>query len=234
MVDAQLMAVVDRIDDLEEDLADQLVVAEVPLSLSDHPEEVPLLTELQHDVDAVLLLDDIVQCHDVRVMARERVQRDLPSLERPLTLVEADLVETLDGVEGLVTQRGVTPRGWVRGRPRGDVPCEVDDAICAESEDGDEFEAVSVDEVADEVLGVAGVLGGHGCLGDCVRVGRRDGREDGMREVVGEGGRGRVDGVRGLEGGRGRSGSSRRRSVGSGRSRGVWLWVLVTRVGSEG
>lgn len=183
MVDAQLVAVVDRVDDLEEDLPDELVVAKVPLSLRDHPEEVSLLTELEDDVDAVLLLNDVVQSHDVAMVTREGVQRNLPPLERPLSLVESNLVEALDGVERLMSQRRMTPRRGIGGWPRSYIPREVDDAVRSQSKDRDKLETIPIDEVSDEVLRVTGVLGGHGCLGYCVRVGRWDSWEDRLGEV---------------------------------------------------
>lgn len=174
MVDTKPVAVIDRVDDLKEDPTDQLVVAEVPLPLRDHPKQVALLAELQHDVDARLLLDDIVERHDVPVVAGEGVESDLPPLKGPLSLVEADLVEALDGVERLMAEGGMGTRSRMRRRSCGDVPREVDDSIRSQAQDRNELELTIVDPVADQVLRVGRVLRCHGGLGFGVDVGGRD------------------------------------------------------------
>jgi len=169
--DSLRMAVLDGIDNLEEDSANELVVSEVPLTLRDHPEQVPLLTELQHDVDASFLLDDIVKRDDVWVSTGESVKGDLTTLKRSLTRVESDLVEALDSVEREVAELRVGAGSGLRERSSCDISSEVDDTVSSETEDRDKLEVREgllgrvVDDVADEVLRMRRVVGCHCCLG---------------------------------------------------------------------
>jgi hypothetical protein len=67
----------------------------------------------------------------------------------------------------------------MRKRSSGDVASEVDDSVSAETEDRDEFEVREsvfgrvVNDVADEVLRMRRVVGGHGCLSLSEGVGWR-------------------------------------------------------------
>lgn len=129
MEDPFRVTVFDGIDNLKENSSNEFVVSEVPLTFRDHSEQVPFLTELQDNVDASLLLDNVVKGNDVRVSTRETVKGDLTTLERTLTRVESDLVQTLDGVEREVTELRMSARGRMRERSSRDIPREVDDSI---------------------------------------------------------------------------------------------------------
>lgn len=79
MENALAVAVLDGVEDLEKNALDHLVVADVPLPFRDHPKEVPFLTELEDDVDGRLLLDVILERHDVVVGGREGGGRRQPA-----------------------------------------------------------------------------------------------------------------------------------------------------------
>jgi len=159
VVDVEPMTVLDRIDDLDEHRADELVVAEVALALGDHAEQVAVGAEGKHDVDARRRLDHVVQRDDVGMRRGERMQGDLAALERALTTIEADLVEALDGEPRRRPADRSSPR---RIHQLG----LVHDAVRAETDDRDEFEPTVVNPMADEVLRVVGMRDrrrrGHG------------------------------------------------------------------------
>lgn len=133
MVDAQAVAVVDGVEDLEEDAANEVVVAEVLLTLCDHAKEVAFLAEGQDHVDDGVLLDDVVQRDDVGMMRCQRVQRDLPALEGPLSLVESQLVQAFNRIQRLMAQFWVCRGRGTLCRGSEDVPGEVDDAVGAQA-----------------------------------------------------------------------------------------------------
>lgn len=221
------MAVLDGVDNLEEDATDEVVVAQVPLAVRDHPKQVALVAELEHDVGTCLVVDDVIQRRDVGVLRRRVVQVDLALLKAALSHVEADLVQAFDGVERQVAELGVRAARRVQRGPRGNVAREVDDAVGAEPENRHELEvrdasmrARVVDDLPDEVLRMARVLRGHGGL----RLGERRLRRDRCRrrcrrrcgcDIDGREGRdcGRWCGVRVEGAGRGRGRRAGREEV---------------------
>lgn len=103
VVDPQLVAVLHGVQDLEEDLAGELILTHVLPPLGDVVEQVTLGAVLQHDVDAVRSVDDLEDRHHVAVARRQVVQPDLPGLEGHLPAVQrravgVELAEALDGV----------------------------------------------------------------------------------------------------------------------------------------
>ena len=143
MVDAETVAVLDRINDLQEDVLDEVVAAEVTRLFGDLAEEITVGTVGEDDVDAGRGLDYVMQGDYVRMGGSESVKCDLPSLEGALPAVEAGLVEALDGVLFPISGNGL-----------------VYDAIGSEADDGDELEVAVVDPLAGKVrlLGVVGHL----------------------------------------------------------------------------
>lgn len=135
MVDSEAVAVLDGVDDLEEDVLDEGVVPEVPRLFRDLAEEVAVGAEGEDDVDAGRGLDDVVEGDDVGVGGGEGVEGDLPALEGPLAGVEPGLVEALYRVVPPVPREGF-----------------IDDAVRSESDDGDEFECTVVYPLPREVL----------------------------------------------------------------------------------
>ena len=67
VVDAQTMAVVDGVNQLEEDRGDEPVVAEVAVLLGDHRKQVARRDVVEHDIDDRGCLDDPAESDHVRV-----------------------------------------------------------------------------------------------------------------------------------------------------------------------
>lgn len=134
--DTHRVAILDRVDDLEEDRFDQHVVADIPLLLGDHPKQVALVTKVHNDKDVVALLDDLVQGHNVGVPRRELVKRDLSPLEVPLSRVETGPEKAFDGE--VYRSRSMKVDG------------EVDHSIGSKTENRKELETTVVEGVTDE------------------------------------------------------------------------------------
>ena len=179
MEDAHRVAVLDRVDYLQEDFLYQKIVPNIlhdqvtsrlhsskkvthPLTFGDHAEQVAVVAKVHHDVDVLFLLDDLVQRDDVRMPACQLMKGNLSPLEMPLPAVEAGAEETFNSeVDGLRCVQ---------------VDSEVDDAVRAYTEDREELESTAVDGVADEVTaGSSESVGGHG---DCGGVSGSDGSGD--------------------------------------------------------
>ncbi len=113
MEDSHRMAVLSSVDDLEEHLFDQGVVADIlqvhqygaptgdeetthPLSLGDHAEEITLIAEVHDDEDVVPLLKHLVQCDDIRMVRGKLVKGDLSPLEMSLSRVETGAEKAFD------------------------------------------------------------------------------------------------------------------------------------------
>lgn len=163
VVDAKLVAEGDGVDDLEEDGANEVVVAEVARLVGDHAEEVAVGAEGEDDVDDAAGFDDAVEADDVGVGGGQGVEGDLSALKAALTGVEAGLVETLDGVVPSPCVRGGRVGGDGSADAGGDIFGEVDHTVGAEAEDRHELKAVLVDGVAQKslVLCCGGVVEGH-------------------------------------------------------------------------
>ena len=132
MEDAERVAVLDRVDELEEDRGDEPVVTDVGLpAAGDHREEVAIRAVVEdlerragpvsvvlivsspagrgkhtYDVDDGGRLNDAVDRDDGRVRGRETVQAKLPPLEVTLPGVERGIVEALDGWRGRPRREG--------------------------------------------------------------------------------------------------------------------------------
>ena len=167
MVNPEAMAVINGVDNLKKDGGDEGVVTEVLGGFGNHGEEITVGTIGENDVDTGGGFDDVVEGNDIVVVGGEDMKGNLPTLERTLSRIETDLVQTLDGVvtAGTAAGRGGPQRGGRgHGVPvGGNVPSEVDDTVGTETEDGNEFEVTVVDAVTDEVLGVGRV--GEGRIG---------------------------------------------------------------------
>lgn len=95
MEDAERMAILYRVDNLQEDTADEGVVFNVlwawsatifeleigmskgqgtyPMSFGDHPKQIPFVAEIEDHKDVISLLDDLVHGDDVGVPAGQLV-----------------------------------------------------------------------------------------------------------------------------------------------------------------
>lgn len=103
VVDAELVAVLNGVEDLEEDLLGHEVVANVLATLGDVEEQVTLGAVLHDDVHAVDILDDLVHGDDVGVGRGSVVKADLTLLVSNLaalkgSAVGVELAKALDGI----------------------------------------------------------------------------------------------------------------------------------------
>jgi energy-coupling factor transporter ATP-binding protein EcfA2 len=93
---AELVQVLNTVEDLKEDLLDQEVVTNIAMLLGEHGEEVTLISVVHDNVDAILLLDKAVHVDDGGVVAGVPVKLNLALLEATLPLVDAMTTELLD------------------------------------------------------------------------------------------------------------------------------------------
>lgn len=98
MVDSHGMAIADRIQDLEEDMLGEPIVANEPALFCDVGEKVAFGAELDHDKGTVRTVEDAMQGNHVRMLARLVVKRNFSSLDPPLPSIQAGLGKRLDGV----------------------------------------------------------------------------------------------------------------------------------------
>ncbi|KAF3918347.1 hypothetical protein ABW21_db0207770 [Orbilia brochopaga] len=127
VIDTHGVAVLDGVQQLQEDSPRQHVVPHIVAVLGDVCEQVTFGAVLDNDICAVDGMQDLDQVDHVRVCAGTVVQGDFPLLEPALPGVEADLGQRLDGIGDV----GV------------DVDCGVDDTVCADAEDAGELDAAS-------------------------------------------------------------------------------------------
>jgi len=131
------VAVLDSIEDLEEDAASEGIVTQIPLLLGNLGEEVALRAELEDDVCALRRIQNLQHRDDVGVLADLVVELDLPLLEAALARLQADAVESLDGI-------------WSTSL---EVDGLVDDAISTDTENLSELNASSKN-LTESILGL--------------------------------------------------------------------------------
>jgi len=98
VVDAQRMAVLDGIQELEENSSRQFIVANKVAALGDVGEEVTFRAVFHDDERAIRGLDDLHQGDDIGVCARLEVECDLPLLKALLSGVESIFGQSLHGI----------------------------------------------------------------------------------------------------------------------------------------
>lgn len=98
VVDPDGMAELDGIQDLQESMFGELVVAHKPAMFSDVREQVAFGAELHYNERAVRALEDAQQGHDIGMLARLIVKSNFPSLEAPLPGVQTSLGEGFHGI----------------------------------------------------------------------------------------------------------------------------------------
>ena len=125
MVDPNGMTILDGIQNLQEGMLGQLIVAHEPALLGDVGEQVTLGTELNHDESAIRAVQNADQRHNIGVLAGLVVQRDLSSLKASLSGIQSDLWQGLDRI-GDIGQ---------------DVDGLVNDSISTDSKDRDKFQS---------------------------------------------------------------------------------------------
>src|SRR5258705_10950433 len=92
------MAELDGIQNLQESMLGQVVVADEAAVLGDVGEQVTLGAELDHNKRAVRAFQDAQQGHNVGMLARLVVQSDFSSLEAALPRIQSCLGEGFHGI----------------------------------------------------------------------------------------------------------------------------------------
>ena len=149
MVDPALVAVLDGVEELQEDSLHHPIIEAVQATVQHRAEEVASRTVLEHDVHEVHVLVGFVELDDVGVVVDGEVRGDLASLEAPSSRLAAGLLEDLDGV--------LARLGRGRGSRRTVVDCSVHDAVGALTEPLGEADSPSA-----EVEGPATEVGEDG------------------------------------------------------------------------
>ena len=67
MVDAQRVTVIDRIEKLEENVFDEVVLAKITSLLQNLAEQITIRTVIHHDESAIVLFNDTMERDDIRV-----------------------------------------------------------------------------------------------------------------------------------------------------------------------
>ena len=75
------MAVFNRIEQLQEDVLDELILAKVPALVEDLGEEVTVLAIVHNDVSEIFAIDDTLEGDDVGVSGGELVETDLAQVQ---------------------------------------------------------------------------------------------------------------------------------------------------------
>lgn len=88
MVDSQAVAVLHGIQDLEEGAPDKSIITHISPFFGDIREEVSLWAVFQHNIGAVLVVDNLQHGHYVRVGRGSIVELDLPGLELLLSAIQ--------------------------------------------------------------------------------------------------------------------------------------------------
>ncbi len=125
MVNPNGVAILDGIQNLQESMLGQVIVADEAALLGDIGEQVAFRTEFNHDERAVRTVQDAKQGDHIGVLAGLVVEGNLSSLETSLSGIQSGLGERLHGI-GDVGQ---------------DVDGLVDNSIGADSEDRDKFQS---------------------------------------------------------------------------------------------
>lgn len=123
MVDPHGMAMLDRVQDLEEGSFGQVVIPEVELLLRDTGKEVAFWAVLQDHKGAVGRIQDLDEGDDARMQTGFMMELDLPLLERAGPGIQANLGQGLDGIADI----GI------------DVHGRVDDPISPDSDNAGKF-----------------------------------------------------------------------------------------------
>lgn len=159
MEDIVLVAVLEGVEDLQEDALDQLVLVVVQVTVDERIVKVASGAVLEHDVHEVLALVHLVELHDVRMVRDGLVRRDLALLEDPPVRPGVCLLEDLHGELARLAGLGLGGGG---------VDTAVDDAVGAFAELLNEADAAVTDGLAVEVGESVARFGSHVDAGDVV------------------------------------------------------------------
>ena len=81
MINTQRVAVFNRIEQLQEDVLDEFILAKIPALVEDLGKEVTVLTIVHNDVCEIFVLDDTMEGDDVWVSRCELVETDLAHVQ---------------------------------------------------------------------------------------------------------------------------------------------------------
>jgi hypothetical protein len=151
------MAVGNGVDNLEEDGTNELVVANVPLALRDHGEQVTARAVVENDKDVLVFLNNLVDAGNVVVAGCELVESNLATLKVALPPVKTCARETLDSCV-------VVRSPWVAGAGT-NIDSKIHNAVCSIAEDGGQFPSPVVDNPPSEIASSSGKVFGHGGKG---------------------------------------------------------------------
>jgi len=150
VINTQRVAVFNRIEQLQEDVLDEFILAKVPALVEDLGEEITILTIVHNDICEIFVLDDTMERNDVGVSGGELVETDL-------TQVQLASTGRSRGV-GM----GETFHGVRDGDGGSGVEGTVNDTITALTEQFYELQRTIVDEGAKRGRGrQRGISGGH-------------------------------------------------------------------------
>lgn len=75
------MAVFNRIEQLQEDVLDEFILAKVPALVEDLGEEVTVLAIVHNDISEIFVLNDTMEGNDIWVSGGKLVETDLTQVE---------------------------------------------------------------------------------------------------------------------------------------------------------
>jgi hypothetical protein len=133
------MAVIDRIKELEENMLDHVILAEITPFMQNLAEEIPIWTVIHDDEGAVFLFNDAMKCDNVWVGRCTLVKGDLLDMETSLA----------DGVPRRCVEKAFDGVGWGIVSSRAKVDRTINDPITAITQDAYEFEGAIVDKSSD-------------------------------------------------------------------------------------
>jgi hypothetical protein len=150
VIDSQRMAVIDRIEELEKNVFDEVVSTKITSLLQDLAKQITIRTAIHNDKGAIFLFDDTMKCHNVRMDRCKLVKGNLLHMKTSLAPGVScwRVKKTFDGV------------GWGIEGSRAKVDRAINDSITTMAQDTDEFEGAIIDESADSG-GTRKVAGRH-------------------------------------------------------------------------
>jgi hypothetical protein len=81
MINTQRVAILNRIEQLQEDVLDELILAKVPALVEDLGEEVAILAIVHNDIRKIFVLDDTMERDDIGVGGGALVEMDLAQVQ---------------------------------------------------------------------------------------------------------------------------------------------------------
>jgi hypothetical protein len=81
MINTQRVAVVNCIEQLQEDVLDEFILAQVPALVEDLGEEVTILTIVHNDICEIFVLNNTMEGNDIGVGGGELVETDLAQVQ---------------------------------------------------------------------------------------------------------------------------------------------------------